>query len=198
MKEVWYFDEFRLFCRLSMDNMKYFKILGLFMVSSILFSCQNKLDKSTIESRLQNLQDLGTVEYTLSKVLSIDDEQWYTVGERKVLMSIKANLKAGVDFSQLEILSFDDKSKSIEVKMPESKIILLDIPPNKVKYELVHVDLLRDEFTNEEMNKIQVLGEKAIREKISDLGILEEAHKNAKGFVESWLKMLGMKKIKIS
>jgi len=178
--------------------MKYFKILGLFMVSSILFSCQNKLDKSTIESRLQNLQDLGTVEYTLSKVLSIDDEQWYTVGERKVLMSIKANLKAGVDFSQLEILSFDDKSKSIEVKMPESKIILLDIPPNKVKYELVHVDLLRDEFTNEEMNQIQVLGEKAIREKISDLGILEEAHKNAKGFVESWLKMLGMKKIKIS
>jgi hypothetical protein len=54
---------------------------------------------------------------------------------------------------------------------------------------------MRSEFSNKELNDIQVLGEKDILEKIKDLGILEEAEKNAKLFLDNWVKLLGFEDI---
>ena len=91
--------------------MKYGYYLIL-LFSLLLSSCsQEELSKSKVQSRLKNLQELGTVDYTLSKVLIVDDTQWYSAGDRKVIISMKANMKAGVDFSKLEIQEFDTEKK---------------------------------------------------------------------------------------
>jgi len=162
----------------------------------ILSSCGNKeMSKGEVQARLKNLQELGTVEYTLSKVLSVDDNQWYSAGDRKVLMSMKADLKAGVDFSKIVVANLDHSNKSIELKMPPAKIILLDIQPDKIKYELINVSATRADFTNDELNQIQILGEKDIESKLEELGILKEADKNAKLFIKSWLKMMGFETV---
>tara|TARA_B110000285_G_C14848423_1_gene478783 strand:+ start:143 stop:703 length:561 start_codon:yes stop_codon:yes gene_type:complete len=170
----------------------------LFLISTVLFfsSCEPEgMSKGDVQARLKNLQELGTVEYTLSKILAVDDKQWYSVGDRKVLMSMKADLKAGVDFSGIGIEKIDNSEKSIELKMPPAKVILLDIQPDKIKYELIHVSATRGNFTNEELNKIQILGEEDINSKLEELGILKEADKNAKLFITSWLKMMGFNKV---
>lgn len=158
----------------------------------LLSSCEPEgMSKGDVQARLKNLQELGTVEYTLSKVLAVDDNQWYSAGDRKVLMSMKADLKAGVDFSKIEVTSIDKSEKTIELKMPPAKVILLDIQPDKIKYELIHVSATRGDFTNDELNQIQILGEEDINSKLEELGILKEADKNAKLFITSWLKMMG-------
>lgn len=168
------------------------------LFSLILSSCsQEELSKSKVQSRLKNLQELGTVEYTLRKVLAVDDTQWYSVGDRKVVISMKANMKAGVDFSKLNIQEFDNDTKSIKLQLPPAKVNLLDIQPEEIKYELVKVSMLRGDFSNEELNQIQVLGEKDIRSKIDELGILKEAEKNADTFIKSWLKMMGFENIEV-
>ena len=79
--------------------------------------------------------------------------------------------------------------------MPKAEIILLNIPPNEIYYSLLKSSYFRSEFSNEELNQIQVLGEEDVIEKIKDLGILEEAENNAKIFLDSWLKLLGFKQV---
>ena len=165
-------------------------ILAWFIVSC----SSNELTEPLIKQRLAELNQLGTVEYDLSKVIILEDEQWFTIGDRKALITAKANLIAGIDFKKIEILDFKTGSH-INIKLPEPEIILLNIPPNKIEFSVLKSSYLRADFSNEELNNIQILGEKDIRKKIKDLGILEEANKNGKIFLENWLKLLGFETI---
>tara|TARA_B100001287_G_C22686402_1_gene533936 strand:- start:8091 stop:8636 length:546 start_codon:yes stop_codon:yes gene_type:complete len=172
-------------------------LFGSIILSAVLVSCSsNEITEPIIKQRLAELNQLGTVEYDLSKVLILDDDYWLTIGERKALITAKANLIAGIDFKKIEILDFEPKSH-IKVKLPKPKIILLNIPPEKIEFSVLKSSYLRSEFSNEELNEIQVLGEKDIRKKINDLGILDQASENGKIFLESWLKLLGFKTINI-
>ena len=178
--------------------MKFHTLINIFFITATFFSCNSdELTEPIIKQRLAELNQLGTVEYNLSKVLIIDDDHWFTLGDRKALITAKANLIAGVDFKKIEILDFKPES-SIDLKLPESEIILLNIPPDKIEFSLLKSTYLRSDFSNEELNNIQILGEQDIRKKIKDLGILVEANKNAKKFLENWLKLLGFKTINFS
>ncbi len=173
--------------------MKTLKILSLIVIF-ILNSCNQLPKKELIESRIQNLKELGTSEYTLKKIIIANDEQWWTIGDKQVIISMKASLKAGIDFSKIKILTIKDKT--INIKIPKPKIILLDIKPEDIEYRFSNVSFNRANFTNKELNEIQILGEKKIKEKINDLKILEDAEKNAKSFLTNWLKSIGYKTIK--
>lgn len=173
-----------------MKAQKYLYLLCLF----VFFNCEDVPNKQKIEKQIQNLQELGTSEYILNKIIIAEDNQWYTIGDKKVIITMKASLKAGVDFSKIKIQNIDNKN-SITLKMPKSKIILLDIKPEDIKYNFFKVSLTRANFSNKELNDIQILGEKNIRKKISDLEILKEANENAKLFLKNWLQSFGFKKI---
>jgi len=177
---------------------KIIKPIFILIFISIFQSCQTLPNKGIINEQLQNLQELGTSEYKLSKVIIAEDNQWYSIGDRKVVITMKASVKAGVDFSEIKIININNDEKSISLSLPKSKIILLDIKPNDIKYNFLKTTLARSEFTNKELNEIQVLGEKSIKDKISELNILEDANKNAKLFLTNWLKLSGFNKIKFS
>lgn len=67
-----------------------------------LLSCDTEeLKKGEIEEQLRDLQELGTSEYVLNKIIIAEDNQWYSIGDRKVVISMTASLKAGVDFLKL-------------------------------------------------------------------------------------------------
>ena len=170
-------------------------LFGSIILSAVLVSCSsNEITEPIIKQRLAELNQLGTVEYDLSKVLILDDDYWLTIGERKALITAKANLIAGIDFKKIEILELQPES-SITIKLPEPEIILLNIPPEKIEFSVLKASYLRSDFSNEELNDIQILGEEDIRKKIKDLGILDEARKNGEIFLKNWLKLLGFKTI---
>ena len=189
-----------------------FRFTFLALILSILISCSNEeITESIIKQRLAEINQLGTVEYDLSKVLIVDDEQWYTYGDRKALINLEASLVAGIDFKKIEISNLVSNN-SIDLKLPEPEIIFLNIPPEKVSYEVLKVDKMevnaltfinpiitlagmRSDFSNEELNQIQIMGEEDIRKKIKELGILKEATKNSKSFLNNWFKLLGFKTI---
>ena len=51
---------------------------------------------------LQTMSDLATAEYVVTKIIKANDNKtWYKVGNRKILMSCKASLVAGIDLSKL-------------------------------------------------------------------------------------------------
>ena len=81
--------------------------------------------------------------------------------------------------------------------MPLGKIISLNIPPDEIKVLFSETALLRNNFSNKEINTIEIMGEKDIKLKIKDIGIELEAAKNAKNFLDKWLRMSGFKEVTI-
>lgn len=171
--------------------MKINSIILLFFFA--LISCNPSINKMDIEEQIKNLQEFGTSEYVLSKIIIAEDNQWYTIGDRKVIITMKASVVAGIDFSKIEIENVNNNS--ISLKLPKPKIILLDIKPEDIEYNFFDISSTRSAFTNKELNDIQILGEKSIKGKIEDLKILDEANKNANLFLNKWLKSIGFKKI---
>ncbi|MEN8886066.1 MAG: DUF4230 domain-containing protein [Winogradskyella sp.] len=169
-------------------------LLLLFCLTFI--NCESKLNKGLVEAQLKDLQELGTSEYTLNKIIIAEDNQWYTIGDRKAVITMTASLKSGIDFSDIKITDMNTEEKSITLQLPSSKIILLDINPDDIKYDFIKISSTRSKFSNKELNDIQILGEKSVREKIKDLGILEDADKNAKLFLTNWLNSMGINQIK--
>ena len=64
-------------------------------------------------------------------MLKIDDNDWYTIGDRKALINLKAYLVAGIDFQKIEVTDFEPDN-FIKLSMPKAEIILLNIPPNEI------------------------------------------------------------------
>jgi hypothetical protein len=187
----------------------YCKIIPFIFVL-LLYSCESKHvekvnketsslpDQATLKSSLANLSNLGTVEYSLSKIISASDDQWYSVGSRKALMSCKANVIAGVDFSKIQISALSQKEKSVNITMPPAQVIVLDIPPAGFNIISVEEGMFRAKFTAQELNHTQQLAQKDIEQKIAKLKILDDAKANATRFLHSWLKSMGFKVINIS
>lgn len=170
-----------------------FLVLGIF-----LYSCKTKSKlptQDTIISKMNDMSNLGTIEYSLTKIVQVDDKQWYSIGPRKLLISCKAYVKAGIDFKNIRILEINDSLKSIKIEIPDAKILIVSIPPNEIEVINTHIGLLRANFTHIEMNDIQKQAEVDINNKIQDLNILYDAKKNGKLFLHNFLKSLGFQQI---
>jgi len=170
-----------------------FLVFGLF-----LYSCNTKPKlptQDTIISKMNDMSNLGTIEYSLTKIVQVDDKQWYSIGPRKLLISCKAYVKAGIDFKNIRILEINDSLKSIKIEIPDAKILIVNIPPNEIEVINTHIGLLRANFTHIEMNDIQKQAEVDINNKIQDLNILYDAKKNGKLFLHNFLKSLGFQQI---
>ena len=145
------------------------------------------------------MAELGTVEYTISKIIKANDETFYTIGDRKILFSCQATVKAGIkldDFSTKNV-TYDKASNSISVKLPKPSILALNMPAEKVKLEYVKIGTFRSNFSAEERNELLKQGEEDIRTDLPNLGILNDAQKNAELFFKSFFSRLGIEKVTI-
>ena len=71
---------------------KLFRLVYITALSFIFTSCgesiEEKMNKKLGE--MSELTELGTVEYTISKIVKANDNSFYTIGDRKILFSCKA------------------------------------------------------------------------------------------------------------
>lgn len=176
------------------------KIIPLVLMVALLVACAPKEKETT--KRLQALSEmaeLGTVEYTVKKIVSADDYSWYKYGKRKVLFSCTAYVKAGInmkDFSA-EAVTIDKEKNSISAVLPKAQILSFNMPPEEIKEEFSLVTGMRTNFTPEEKQGLLVLGEKDIRDDIPNMGILNDAEENAKLFFSALFAQLGYEQISI-
>jgi hypothetical protein len=166
------------------------------------FCCTPKSDEfdaDKVINKLSQMSDLGTVEFQFSKIIKAEDEAtWFKVGARKILISSKAYVKAGVDFSTIKINSVDKVSKKVNLTLPKGKIISINIPSKDIDIVLTDLGTFRKDFSNKEREKIQIMGEKSIKEKINEMKLEDEAAKKSKKFLENWLRMSGFNEVLIN
>lgn len=147
--------------------------------------------------KIENMAQLGTVEYTITKLIIANDEAFYKFGDRKVIFSCKATLKAGVDMKDFNKEDVVINDKKITVNLPEPTILSMNMPAEEIKCEFLKVGMMRQDFTTEDRNNLLVQGEESIRGDIKSYGIIEKAKENATIFFESLLQQAGFEDINV-
>lgn len=175
----------------------------------LLFASYSKLGKEKISleqklsekmSQMTDVAELGTVEYTVTKVVKAsDDKSWYKVGNRKILFDCTAYLKAGIDMGKFDgtKVQVNEEKKSVVVSLPHAELLAFNMPPEKAKLVYENVSTFRSNFSAADRNHLLQLGEKNIREDVPNLGILKDAEKNASDFFKAMLGQLGFEIITV-
>jgi Protein of unknown function (DUF4230) len=177
-----------------------YKIIPL-LVFLFLLGCTAKIsDRERKEIfAFREMGDLTTVEYTLSKVVKATDHgTWFKLGQRKIIMSVVAYAKAGIDMESIKEENIFLKNGAITIQLPHAKLISLNIPPEEIKEELTETGFWRDGFKTEEKNNLLIQAEQSVRKSIDSLGILAKAEENARFLITNYVKRLGYKEVAIT
>lgn len=174
--------------------------LVFFAFALLFISCVNNEDElKTKVLKIKDMSELGTVEYTVTKIIySSDDQIWYKFGGRKILFSCEAKLKAGVDLSKLTEDDIKVEKNKVTLKLPKAKLIYMNMDPEKINEEFSSVSVFRSSFTNAQKDAILVQGEKMIKESIPEMGILDAAEKNTTILLTSWLRQCNVETVIIT
>ena len=185
--------------------MRILKLSLLITISALLLSsCGKKSHAQELESQIKSMggasAELGSVEYTISKIIAIDHDRFYKIGDRKVLFSSLSTMKAGVDLSTFcaDSVSIDNKKGTIDIRLPKAKVLALSMPFENIKMEYSKVGGLRSEFSVEERSEILKQGQEDIMNDAEKIGILKDAEDNVRTIFESLLAGADFKEINIT
>lgn len=165
-----------------------------------LFACSEASPVPKAEVyEIRNIGELSTTEYTVGKIVKLDDsaEEWYKIGDRKILIHCKAKIKAGVDLNELKDGDIKLSGNSIVITLPPAKITTFSMDPNLVRTEMESVTGFRSNFTQKEKNNFLKQGEEAIRKDILETGILKDAENNAEAFLIDFYTQMGFENITV-
>ena len=169
----------------------------IFLLFVLLFFCScNRSQKEHLDKALDKAvacAELGTVEYTVTKLIMVDDDALYKFGDRKIIFSCRTTMKAGIDlkdFSKEDVVVSKD-GNTVVVNLPQPKVLAFNMAAEDIKLEYSKVSGLRTNFNTDERNDLLKQGEKAIMEDAPNLGIYDDAKKNATDFFKALLAQCG-------
>lgn len=173
--------------------MKHFLVL---LSCIFLFACKSKEEELPVVDihHIQELGTLATTEYTFGKIVQLnDDKDWYRWGDRKILISVRARAKAGVDLTKMneQDIEVSEDKKTVKLTLPPAEIVSFDMNPNEINTEMTDVNGFRTDFSQEEKMKVLQLGEKSIRREMMESNILSDAKKNARVFLKDLYQDMG-------
>lgn len=183
-------------CWLQIRNKMHFSIVILLCFAGC---SQKKESPKPVLFSLQQIGRLATAEYLFTRIVKASDKDtWYKVGNRKMLLSCTASVKAGIDFSKLQATQVSEEGKKVSVQLPPPQIFDLNIPPQSIKVAYTDVGVFRDAFSTTEVNAIMKQAESQIRRQLSALPVLATARSNASAFVTRFLTAAGFNEVYVS
>ena len=178
-------------------------VLFMFLCFLLTQGCSSSRGREALRQEIESIssmKQLGTVECRVRKIIKADDQgEWYKIGDRKILFSCTAYLKAGIDLSSFSAddIVTDRLARKVTVTLPHATLLSLDIPPSEIREEYDHVTLLRSSFSVQERNDLLKQGERQIRSSVPSLGILQKAEENARKFFESAFGAMGFTTVEV-
>lgn len=165
----------------------------------MLVGCTSK--EEMLQQRVRSMAEaaeLGTVEYKVKKIVKTNDNQWYSLGDRKILFQSTAYLKAGVKLENFTADKVQINGNDVTVTLPHAELLSFNMPAEETQTVFENYGFFRSRFTADEQNHILELGEKDIREDLPNLGILEDAEQNVSDVFTAMLSQMGFKNININ
>lgn len=176
------------------------KVFLLVLMSFLWAGCRQAKEKNlpqTIAS-LRQTGELVTVQYTLSKIIKANDNKtWYKIGNRKILMSCEAYVKAGVNLQGLTEKNFVATDSTLTVTLPHARIFSLNVPADKIQVAYQEVSGFRDPFSAAEREALLAQAETQLKVAAGNMDIVKKAEENATIFLQSLLQQAPYKTVNI-
>ncbi|MBY0496970.1 MAG: DUF4230 domain-containing protein [Cyanobacteria bacterium] len=155
------------------------------------------LSQPTVVMKIQQLQRLQTVVYTLEKIVSGSQDTPYLprvlAGDR-ILLIVHGEVTAGIDLAALDPSHLTVSGESIELNLPEPDVFSTRIDNEKTRVYSRETGLLvRPDPDLESVARREA--ERQIRQAAIDGGILTAANANARATLTTLLQGLGFKSV---
>jgi hypothetical protein len=155
------------------------------------------VSQPTVVDRIQRLQRLETVVYTMDKLVTGAKENPifpdFLAGDR-LLMTVHGEVVAGIDFSNLKLGDVQVDGKQIHLHLPASQVFRTRIDSAKTRVYSRQTGLLVPTDPNLE-TQVRQEAERQLQEAALGDGILRTAQQNAASTISSLLQGLGFEKI---
>src|ERR1022692_2316141 len=155
------------------------------------------VSQPTVVDRIQRLQRLETVVYTMDKLVTGAKENPifpdFLAGDR-LLMMVHGEVVAGIDFSNLKRGDVKVDGKQIHLDLPASQVFRTRIDSAKTRVYSRQTGLLVPTDPNLE-TQVRQEAERQLQEAALGDGILRTAQQNAASTISSLLQGLGFEKI---
>ncbi len=155
------------------------------------------VSQPTVVDRIQRLQRLETVVYTMDKLVTGAKENPifpdFLAGDR-LLMMVHGEVVAGIDFSNLKPGDVKVDGKRIHLHLPASQVFRTRIDSAKTRVYSRQTGLLVPTDPNLE-TQVRQEAERQLQEAALADGILQTAQQNAASTISSLLKGLGFEHI---
>jgi hypothetical protein len=155
------------------------------------------VSQPTVVNRIQRLQRLETVVYTMEKLVTGAKENSvlpdFLAGDR-LLMIVHGEVVAGIDFSNLKPGDVTVDGKQIHLHLPAAQVFRTRIDSAKTRVYSRQTGLLVPTDPNLE-TQVRQEAERQLQEAALADGILQTAQQNATSTISSLLQGLGFEKI---
>jgi hypothetical protein len=155
------------------------------------------VSQPTVVDRIQRLQRLETVIYTMDKIVSGAKENPvlpnFLAGDR-LLMLVHGEVVAGIDFSNLKPGDVKVEGKQVRLRLPAPQIFSTRVDSAKTRVYSRQTGLLVPTDPDLE-TQVRQEAERQLQEAAMADGILRNAQQNAASTITSLLQGLGFEKI---
>jgi hypothetical protein len=157
------------------------------------------VSQPTVVQRIQQLQRLETVSYTMDKVVEGRKESKvfpdFLAGDR-ILLLVHGVAVAGIDFARLQPGDVVLSEHGVRVHLPDPEVFITSLDNTKTRVYSRTTGLLVPVDPNLE-SAVRAEAERQLREAALEGGILESARQNAGATVTAMLKGLGFEHIEV-
>ncbi|MGC2194876.1 MAG: DUF4230 domain-containing protein [Terriglobales bacterium] len=160
-------------------------------------STELDVSQPTVVNKIQQLQRLETVVYTMDKVVSGEKENAilpdFLTGDR-LLMLVHGDVVAGVDFSGLKSGDVAVDGKQVRLHLPEAQLFSTRLDNTRTRVYSRQTGLLVPVDPNLE-SQVRQEGERQLQQAALLDGILKTANVNARATLTSLLQGLGFERV---
>jgi len=155
------------------------------------------LSQPTVVNRIQRLQRLETVVYTMDKIVTGEHENPFLpnflAGDR-ILLLVHGEAVAGIDFGNLKSGDVSIQGKKIRLRLPQPQLFSTRLDSDKTRVYSRQTGLLVPVDPDLE-SRVRQQAEHQLQEAALQDGILQTAQLNARSTITSLLAGLGFEKI---
>ncbi len=158
------------------------------------------LDPVSVVHQIQRLNELVSVKYTVQKVVGLE-EQKVPFGSEKLLLFVQAEVLAGIDLSKLaaeDIKWLPGKRMQLTLPPPKIEHVVIDDKETKVWDRQITWWTPWVPYNPDLERQARLKAKDAIQQAAIDMGILDQARRNAEAGIRSLLETFGVKSVTLA
>jgi len=153
------------------------------------------MDPPAVLARVQQLNQLATVKYTIQKVVGLR-EQKVPVGSESILLIMQANVQAGIDLATMHAEDVRvQRDGTVAMHLPEPKLlnVIIDEKETKVWDRQKTWWTPWVPYSLDLEQRARLAGLDAVKQTAIDMGILAQAQRNAQSSIKALLGLAGVR-----